>query len=123
MDAARGLREREIGVLRQQLELVPDNVRARILLAADYAAVGLKSDAIRELERAVEMRPNDANILYNAACTYGVMQIKDEALTLVRKTLAVGYTNLDWMARDPDLACLHGDPDFQRLLKDGERRA
>lgn len=123
LDAARRLREREIGVLRQQLELIPDNVRARILLAADYASVGLKSDAIRELERAVEMRPNDANILYNAACTYGVMQMKGETLELLKKTVEVGYTNLDWMARDPDLACLHGDAEFERLIKEGERKA
>jgi non-specific serine/threonine protein kinase len=121
--AARGLREREMNVLHQQLELTPDNVRARILLAADYAALGLKSDAIRELERAVEMRPNDANILYNAACTYGVMQMKTEALALAHKTIAVGYTNLDWMSRDPDLACLHGDPEFQQLCAPGKPKA
>ncbi len=118
--AARGLREREMNVLHQQLELTPDNVRARILLAADYAALGLKSDAIRELERAVEMRPNDSNILYNAACTYGAMQMKTEALALARKTIAVGYTNLDWMSRDPDLACLHGEPEFQQLCASGK---
>jgi len=109
-----------MNVLRQQLELTPDNVRARILLAADYASLGLKSDAIRELERAVEMRPNDANILYNAACTYGVMQMKTEALALARKTIEVGYTNLDWMLRDPDLACLHGEPEFQQLCASGK---
>ena len=109
-----------MNVLRQQLELTPDNVRARILLAADYASLGLRSDAIRELERAVEMRPNDSNIPYNAACTYGVMQMKTEALALARKTIAVGYTNLDWMSRDPDLACPHGDPEFQRLCAPGK---
>jgi non-specific serine/threonine protein kinase len=121
-EAARRLREREIAVLKQQLELVPDNVRARILLAADLAAIGSRADAIRELEKAVAMRPHDANILYNAACTYGVLGMKVEALEHAKKTIKAGYTNLNWMARDPDLACLHGDPEFHSILEDGRHK-
>jgi non-specific serine/threonine protein kinase len=109
------IRERELVVLRQAIDLAPDNVRARILLAADLAAMNQREEAMKELERSVAMRPNDANILYNAACTYGVMDMKAEALALARKTVEVGYTNLDWMARDPDLACLHNDPEFLRI--------
>ena len=119
-DAASRLREREIGFLKQQLELVPEDVRARILLAADYAKFQRKEEAIRELEKAVALRPNDANILYNSACTYAVMEMKAEALALLKKTIAAGYGNLDWMARDPDLACLHDDPEFQRLIQEGQ---
>ncbi|MNC97550.1 hypothetical protein D3C83_152450 [compost metagenome] len=76
-----------------------------------------------ELERSVAMRPNDANILYNAACTYGVMGKKEEALNLARRTIEVGYTNTPWMARDPDLACLHDDPEFQRLCGTGSPKS
>jgi serine/threonine protein kinase/tetratricopeptide (TPR) repeat protein len=117
------VREKELTVLRQAIELTPDNVRARILLAADLAAMDRKEEAMKELERSVAMRPNDANILYNAACTYGVMGMKAEALEHARRTVEVGYTNLDWMARDPDLACLHDDPDFQRICGlDGSKK-
>ncbi len=115
MEESKKLRNRELKVLQQQLEMAPDNVRARILLAATLAALGEHTEAMRELERSVAMRPNDANILYNAACTYGVMGKKDEALALARKTIDAGYTNTPWMARDPDLACLHDDPEFQQL--------
>jgi serine/threonine protein kinase/Flp pilus assembly protein TadD len=118
-DVANRLREREIGVLRQQLEQVPEDVRARILLAADYAKFQRKEEAIRELEKAVALRPNDAIILYNSACTFAVMGMKAEALALLKRTRAAGYGNLDWMARDPDLVCLHGDPEFQRLIQEG----
>ena len=118
-DEAKRLRDQELKVLRQQLELAPDNVRARILLAATLAALGESAEAMRELERSVAMRPNDANILYNAACTYGVMGKKEEALALARKTIDAGYTNTPWMARDPDLTCLHDDPEFQRLCASG----
>ena len=115
-DAER-LREREIVVLEQQLRDVPEDVRARILLAADYAATRRDADADRELQKAVDLRPHDSNILYNAACTYGVMQKKPEAIAMLRRAKAAGYANPDWIRRDPDLACLHGEPDFEKLFE------
>jgi len=115
-DAAK-LREREMAVLEQQLKDVPEDVRARILLAADYAATGRQEDAVRELVKAVDLRPHDSNILYNAACTYGVLKRKPEAIEMLRCAKAAGYANLDWIRRDPDLACLHGEPDFEKLFE------
>ncbi|MCM2258764.1 MAG: tetratricopeptide repeat protein, partial [Vicinamibacteria bacterium] len=116
-DAAK-LREREISVLEQQLRDVPEDVRARILLAADYASVKREDDAVRELQKAVDLRPNDSNILYNAACTYGVMKRKPEAIAMLRRARAAGYANPDWIRRDPDLASLHGEPEFEKLLEE-----
>jgi serine/threonine protein kinase/Tfp pilus assembly protein PilF len=115
-DAAK-LREREIVVLEQQLRDVPEDVRARILLAADYAAVGRQEEAGRELQKAVDLRPHDSNILYNAACTYGVMKRKPEAIDMLRRAKVAGYVNTDWIRRDPDLSCLHGEPEFEKLFE------
>ena len=122
VEAARDMRQRMTRVLEQQLELVPEDVRARILLASNHAAFGNESAAVRELQIAVALRPNDSNILYNAACTYGLFQKKQEALEMLRKAIAAGYHNRDWIARDPDLTCLQGDPEFQRLLEEGRRK-
>jgi len=121
-EEARRLRDLERRVLEQQLEQVPEDVRARILLSSEYAWLGKQDDAIRELQKAVALRPNDSNILYNAACTYGVMGKKPEALDLLKRAELSGYTNLDWAVRDPDLACLHDDPEFQRLIADAARK-
>jgi len=115
-DAAR-LREREVAVLEQQLKEVPEDVRARILLAADYALSGRGGDAERELQKAVDLRPQDSNILYNAACTYGVLKRKPEAIEMLRRAKTAGYANPDWIRRDPDLACLHGEPEFEKLFE------
>jgi hypothetical protein len=65
---------------------------------------------------ALVLRPNDGNILYNAACTYGLLQKKAEALALLRKAKECGFGTMEWAARDPDLACLHDDPEFQQLV-------
>ncbi len=115
-DAAR-LRQREIAVLEQQLRDVPEDVRARILLAADYAGTGREADAVRELQKAVDLRPHDSNILYNAACTYGLIKRKAEALDMLRQAKAAGFQSLEWARRDPDLACLHGEPEFERIFE------
>ncbi len=117
-EAAASLQQQLVRALERQLELVPEDVRARILLAVRHAAAGKEPEAIRELEIAVTLRPKDTNILYNASCVYGVLRKKAEALDLLKKAKDVGFPSFDWAARDPDLSCLHDDPEFQRILQE-----
>jgi len=107
---------RLIGALERQLELVPDDVRARILLSSKYAGMNRADDAIRHLETAVALRPGDSNVLYNAACTYGLLGKKAEAFETFRKAVEAGYGNKEWAARDTDLQCLHDMPEFRVLV-------
>jgi serine/threonine protein kinase/Flp pilus assembly protein TadD len=111
------IRDRMMKILRQQLELVPEDVRARVLLATNLAHFGQESDeCIRHLQTAVALRPGDSNTLYNAACTYGVLGRKTESLETLRKAFAAGFGNRFWAAKDADLACLHDDPEFHKLV-------
>jgi serine/threonine protein kinase/Flp pilus assembly protein TadD len=113
--------ERMIKVLRQQLELVPEDVRARILLATNLAYSGQDVDeSIRHLKTAIALRPGDSNTLYNAACTYGVLGKKTEALETLKKAFAAGFGNRNWAAKDSDFACLHDDPEFKKLVGSSE---
>src|SRR5580765_6705106 len=107
-------------VLRKQLETVPEDVRARILLASNLGNSGEADEAIRHLQTAVALRPNDGNTLYNAACTYGCLKMKPEALDTLKRALAAGYGNLNWASRDPDLNCLHDSAEFRKLVGLGE---
>jgi serine/threonine protein kinase/cytochrome c-type biogenesis protein CcmH/NrfG len=109
------LREIQIPVLEQQTGLVPEDGRARILLACNYALKGNRQGAAQELEKAVAMRPNDPNTLYNAACTYGVMDMKAESLAMLKRAIETGFSDLEWISRDTDLACLHDEPEFKAL--------
>jgi serine/threonine protein kinase/Flp pilus assembly protein TadD len=114
---AENVRVRMCKVLRQQLELVPEDVRARILLATQLASFAQDADeSIRHLQTAVALRPGDPNTLYNAACTYGVLGKKTEALETLKKALKAGYGNINWAAKDSDLICLHDDPEFRKLV-------
>ena len=104
-------------VLLRQLEWVPDDARARMLLAVCYAHHRNEKEAVAAAESALQLRPNDKHILYNAACTYAVLGRKTESLKYLKTSLMKGYPFIDWMQRDPDLASLHSDLEFQQLLE------
>jgi serine/threonine protein kinase len=116
-EQAEHVRQRMVKILRQQLELVPEDVRARILLASNLACSEQDADeSMRHLQTAVALRPGDPNTLYNAACTYGVLEKKAQALETFKKAVEAGYSNMNWAAKDSDLGCLHDDPAFQKLV-------
>jgi len=116
MKAARKLRQQQIAVIKRHLELVSEDVRARILLAGSYAFLGEEASAVAELKTAIALRPNDSNILYNAACTYALLDRKKDALALLKKSNEAGFLNRDWASQDPDLACLYDEPEFKALI-------
>jgi serine/threonine protein kinase/Tfp pilus assembly protein PilF len=109
------LNDRFCLALEHHLKQVPEDARARILLGGNYAELGRTDDALRELNLAVTLRANEASILYNAACVYCLLKRKPEALNALRQAWEAGSKDAVWTRRDPDLALLHGDPEFERL--------
>jgi serine/threonine protein kinase/Tfp pilus assembly protein PilF len=116
-EKAERLRRQHIRVLQWQVEWAPENVRAHVLLAGNYADLGESDKAIAEVEKAVACEPNDASTLYNAACTYGLLGFKKEALSMLKRAIQNGYWHFDLIARDPDFKSLHEEPEFQLLIK------
>jgi serine/threonine protein kinase/Tfp pilus assembly protein PilF len=114
-EARRNMSHRVIVALENHLKQVPEDARARILLGSNYARLGRQDDALRELNLAVTLRANEASILYNAACVYCNLNKKAEALDALRKAWEAGSRDAVWTRRDPDLAVLRGDPEFERL--------
>jgi serine/threonine protein kinase/Tfp pilus assembly protein PilF len=114
-DSSRKMTERRMAALENHLKQVPEDARARILLGADYAEGGRGEDAMRELNLAITLRANEASILYNAACVYCLLKKKPEALEALRKAWEAGSKDAVWARRDPDLALLHGEPEFERM--------
>ncbi len=107
--------ERRITALQNHLKHVPEDARARIVLGADYAAVGREVEAMTELRLAVTLRANEASILYNVACVYCLLKKKTEAIEALRQAWEAGSKDAVWARRDPDLTMLHGDPEFERM--------
>ncbi len=114
-EARRNMAHRIIVALENHLKQVPEDARARVLLGGNYADLGREDDALRELNLAVTLRANEASILYNAACTYCGLKRRPEALDALRKAWEAGFRDPVWARRDPDLALLRDDPEFDRM--------
>ena len=114
-EAKHNVRQRLLHAFEEHLRDVPEDARARILRAGMYAQEGRVDESVREANLAMVLRPDEATVLYNAACTFSALGKKAEAIDALRKAWDAGFKDADWTRRDPDLALLHGDPEFERL--------
>jgi non-specific serine/threonine protein kinase len=122
-DAARNVIQQRIELLESHLKTIPEDARGRTLLATDYASVGRPEDAERDATLAMTLRPNDAMVMYNVACVFGQLGKKPEALDAIKKAWEAGFKDRSWARRDPDLALLHDDTEFQKLYPDDDDEA
>ena len=106
---------REVAVYENHVRKVPEDARARVLLANCFAHQERMEDATREADMAMALRPDDTMILYNVACVFSLMGKKREALNALKRAKETGYRSPTWVRQDPDLALLHGDPEFDAL--------
>ncbi|MGA7922345.1 MAG: protein kinase [Candidatus Acidiferrales bacterium] len=114
-EGSHNMAHRFVGAIEKHLKQVPEDARARVLMATKFAELGRQQDALRELNLAITLRANEASILYNVACVYCLLEKKTEAIDALRKAWEAGSKDSVWARRDPDLAILHGDPEFERL--------
>jgi serine/threonine protein kinase/Flp pilus assembly protein TadD len=111
---------RAVGAFENHLKQVPEDARARILVAGYYAELSRVEDAMRETTMAMTLRANEASILYNAACVFCLLKKKPEAIDALRKAYDAGFKDPNWARRDPDMALLLGDPEFERMYPASE---
>jgi adenylate cyclase len=95
----------------------PGNVHARSLLASNLIDLGEREQGMEQVERSIVLAPDDGRIRYNAACSFARLGMTDRALAELREGIKnVPSYVADWPKRDPDLASLHGHPEFIRLF-------
>jgi TolB-like protein/Flp pilus assembly protein TadD len=114
-DALNNYIHREIAMYEEQVKKVPEDARVRVLLAGVYSLIGRFEEAKREADMAMILRPDDSMILYNVACSFCAMNNAPDAMNALKKAWESGYRDAVWTRQDPDLALLHGDPEFERL--------
>jgi serine/threonine protein kinase/Flp pilus assembly protein TadD len=114
-DALKNYLHREIAIYEGQVKKVPEDARARVLLAGDYAMQGRHEEAKQQADMAMALRPDDTMILYNTACAFCLMNNAADALVAIKKAWEAGFRDPVWTRQDPDLALLHGNPEFERL--------
>ena len=95
----------------------PDYLDVVGLLGGLYTRVGRITDGLKMDRKLVRLDPENPTAHYNLACSLALCRKRPDALRSLRKALALGYDDLDWMQRDPDLEILKHDPEFQQLLR------
>lgn len=95
----------------------PNYIDALMLLGEAYTRKGLYSKGLEIDRRLTDLRPNDPIFHYNLACSYSLMHMKKPALHSLKKSISLGYWDLEHLATDSDLSFLHDDKSFQRLMR------
>jgi serine/threonine protein kinase/Flp pilus assembly protein TadD len=104
-----------VGKLEDALKVRSNDARLLRRLAVCQALLGDKSAAFANIQRAVVLDPEDVTTIYKRAVVHALTGHAAEALRHLREALARGYSRAE-AARDPDLAALRGDPEYQALF-------
>ena len=107
----------EIELFQGVLARNPDYVDVLKVLANNLAAKGDREGSLELDRRLVGLRPNDAAAHYNYACSLSVIGRLEEAMDNLERALELGYEHLEYLTEDRDLAPLHREPRFLRMLE------
>ncbi|MCB9058609.1 MAG: protein kinase [Calditrichae bacterium] len=105
----------ELGLKKLETNAADSITLSRV--ATIYAEKGEKEKAIEAAKKVVEIDPDDGLALYNCACTFAVLNMKEEALNYLETALESGFSKIgEWVKSDPDLESINTDPKFQDIL-------
>ena len=114
---AEAANRRAAKLVEQHLELNPDDARALILGATARAVINDPTRAVEYAARAMAVDPEDPMLLYNVACTYGVLGKVDECLDALEQAVSKGWGDRDWLAHDSDLDSIRSEPRYLALMR------
>ena len=86
------------------------------ILGGLYTKVGRVADGLKMDRKLVRLLPENATAHYNLACSLALSKRRSEAMISLKRAVALGYADFDWMTQDPDLEALKDHPEFVRLL-------
>jgi hypothetical protein len=71
------------------------------------------------------MDPDDPSVLYNVACDYAQLEMRDEGVRALTRAIDNGFGHWKWIEHDSSLDNLRSEPGFAALLarKPGEAAA
>jgi len=100
---------------------VPGDLDALKALGDAYTRATRYVEGLRIDKRLVALAPDDPAVRYNLACSYALLDLKDEAFEALRLAIDLGYDDFDYLLADDDLGGLRDDPRFNDLLRGGTR--
>lgn len=113
--------EREL--LEEALRQRPGDFEVLVRLGELYPRLGMSKAALAIDLKLVEMAPQDPIVRYNLACSLTLNGDLQAAFGALREAIRLGYSDVDHLKKDDDLARLRADPLFQDLLRLLRRKA
>jgi serine/threonine protein kinase/Tfp pilus assembly protein PilF len=118
MDAeSEAVNRRVLKLIKERLELNPDDARACNLAATTYAKLGEADGAMEFARKSLEIDADDPMLLYNVACTYSMIGKVDEALTCLEQSIDRGFGHRDWIDHDSDFDSIRDLPRFKAIQR------
>ena len=114
---AEALLEFETAFYEKLLKAYPDFVDALVPLAEAYTRRGLYEKGLAVDLKLTTLRGNDPLTWYNLACSYSLLSRLDESAEALRHSVSRGYSDVESLRRDPDLANLRRSPKFRDVLE------
>jgi len=94
----------------------PRYVEVIELLGGLYTKTGRIADGLKMDRKLVRLQPENSTAHYNLACSLALSERALDALDALRKAVALGYDDYEWMRQDPDLKPIAHDPAFLDIL-------
>jgi TolB-like protein/cytochrome c-type biogenesis protein CcmH/NrfG len=120
MESVRKWSEIALPLFERRLMIHPDNETARVWYANLLFYAGRGDAAIEMLDELRHWRNLDGNSLYNIACLYSDLKEYPDALAMLERGVAAGFSNIEILRTDPDLDPLRAMPEFEKLLREME---
>ena len=111
------LLEFEITFYEKLLRAYPDFADVLVPLGEAYTRRGLYERGLEVDLRLTTLRAADPLSWYNLACSYSLLKRIDEAVEALRHAFELGYRDLAYLQKDPDLASVRHSPKYRQLLE------
>jgi len=99
------------GVIRRD----PRYIEALQILGDHYTQRGRFAFSLKVDKKLSRLEPGNPLVFYNLACSYSLNGELDAAMAALEKSLALGYRDFKWLARDPDLRKLRKHPGYRSI--------
>ena len=106
----------EIHFYERLLNAHPDFVDVLIPLGNAYTRRGFHVQGLEVDLRLTRLRGDDPLTWYNLACSYSLLKRAEESLDALRRSFELGYRDLRYIQRDPDLTHVRQSPKYRQFL-------
>jgi tetratricopeptide (TPR) repeat protein/class 3 adenylate cyclase len=107
-----------IELARHELAVNPRDGGVLSDVAVYHAKTSNKKDALDEIEKSLQLAPDDKDVLQNSIIVYEMTGHRERALRAVGTAVKRGYP-VEEVQRQPGLAELRKDPEYQRMISEG----